>query len=26
VICEQRGAAPRRLFDEIMDLVRSYSA
>ncbi len=26
VICEQRGAAPRRLFDEVMDLVRSYSA
>jgi phosphomannomutase len=25
VICEQRGPAPRRLFDEIMDLVRSYS-
>ncbi len=26
VICEQRGGAPRRLFDEVMDLVRSYSA
>ena len=26
VICEQRGAAPRRLFDEVMDLVRSYSS
>lgn len=26
VICEQRGGAPRRLFDEVMDMVRSYSA
>lgn len=25
VICEQRGGAPRRLFDEVMDMVRSYS-
>lgn len=25
VICEQRNGAPRRLFDEVMDLVRSYS-
>jgi phosphomannomutase len=26
VICEQRGGAPRRLFDEVMDLVRRYSS
>jgi phosphomannomutase len=25
VICEQRGDPPRQLFDEVMDLVRSYS-
>lgn len=25
VICEQRGGAPRRLFNQVMDLVRSYS-
>ena len=25
VICEQRGGTPRRLFDAVMDLVRSYS-
>jgi len=25
VICEQRGGAPRRLFDQVMDMVRSYS-
>jgi phosphomannomutase len=25
VICEQRGEAPHALFDEVMDLVRSYS-
>jgi phosphomannomutase len=25
VICERRGDAPRQLFDQVMDLVRSYS-
>ncbi len=26
VICEQRGEAPRELFDQVMDLVRSYTS
>lgn len=26
VICEQKGAPPRRLFDQVMDLVRSFTA
>lgn len=26
VICEQRGEQPRELFDEVMDVVRSYTA
>jgi phosphomannomutase len=26
VICEQRGGTPRALFDEVMDLVRSYTS
>jgi phosphomannomutase len=26
VICEQRGEAPQELFDEVMDMVRSYTA
>jgi phosphomannomutase len=26
VLCEQRGAPPRALFEEVMDFVRGYSA
>ena len=26
IICEQKGEPPRALFEELMDLVRSYSA